>query len=100
MKNEEALLIAEETANAVCELQGDNGEWMWHYNAKSGEVISKYPVYSVHQDAMAPIALYSIQSATSNNYEKYILKGLDWLSNNVLNINMVSEEHCAIWRAI
>ncbi|MCW8848559.1 MAG: hypothetical protein OQJ81_01170, partial [Melioribacteraceae bacterium] len=97
---EESLLIAEETAQKICQYQGENGEWMWHYNAKTGEVVSKYPVYSVHQDAMAPMALFAIQKATKNNYEKYIVKGLDWLINNPLNYNMISSENNAIWRAI
>jgi hypothetical protein len=99
-ENEEALLIAEQTALKLCELQGKNGEWMWHYNSDNGKVLSDYPVYSVHQDAMAPIALYAIQKATNKSYEKYIFKGLDWLSENILNFDMVSKEHNTIWRGI
>ena len=98
--NEEALLIAEETALQICKLQGSDGEWMWHYNSRTGKVLSKYPVYSVHQDAMAPIALYAIQRATKNNYEENIFKGLDWLTNNSLQFNMISNTDNAIWRAI
>ncbi len=100
MKNEEALLIAEETAQKICELQGDDGEWMWHYSVKTGDVLSKYPIYSIHQSALAPIALYSIQMATGKNYEKYIFKGLDWLTKNSLNTDMVCKDHNSIWNSI
>ena len=98
--NEESLLIAEETALKICQFQGENGEWMWHYNASTGEVISKYPVYSVHQDAMAPMALFAIQKATKKNYEEHIARGLDWLTKNPLQYNMISRKNNAIWRAI
>ena len=100
MKHEEALLIAEQTAQKICKLQGDRGEWMCHYNVKNGDVISKYPIYSIQQDALAPIALYSIQTATGKNYEKYIFKGFDWLTENSLNTDMVSNEHNVIWDGI
>jgi hypothetical protein len=98
--NKEALLFAKECSLKICEHQGQNGEWMWHYCAKTGKVTSQYPFYSVHQDAMAPIALYAIQKATDINFEDNIFKGLEWLSKNTLHENMVSEEHNAIWRAI
>jgi hypothetical protein len=97
MKYEEALLIAEATAQKICELQGNNGEWMWQYSSKNGDVISQYPIYSIHQDALAPIALYSIQAATGKSYEKYIFKGFDWLFKNPLSTDMVCNKHNAVW---
>ena len=100
-KNEEALQIAKECALKICEHQGKNGEWMWHYNAETGNIISKYPVYSVHQDAMAPLALYAIQKASGLNFETYIQNGLNWIEhNNCLNVNMIDIKNNAIWRRI
>lgn len=98
--NKEALLFAKECSLKICEHQGKNGEWMWHYCAKTGKVTSQYPFYSVHQDAMAPIALYAIQKATGINFEDNIFKGLEWLTKNTLHADMISQEHNAIWRAI
>lgn len=99
--NHEASLIADECATKLCELQGENGEWFWHYNSKTGKVISKFPIYSVHQDAMAPMALFAVQRATGNNYEKYIYKGLDWIINqNLLNENIYMNNENIICRAI
>ena len=99
--NEEAMLIAEECANKICEHQGEYGEWPWHYDAENGNVISTYPVYSVHQDAMAPMALYAIQKASNTNFEDHIFKGLFWLVHQKNSqFNMISYEHKLIWRAV
>lgn len=98
--NEEASLIASECADTLCEHQGDNGEWLWHYDSRDGSLISKYPIYSVHQDAMAPMALFAVQKCTGKNYEDNIYKGLDWLINNPENASMIDEENNMIWRAI
>lgn len=99
-QSEEALTIAEYCAKKICKYQDKYGAWAWHYNSMTGKVISKYPIYSVHQDAMAPLALFTLQKATGNNYEKYIYKGLDWLTNNEFNINMIDFENHMIKRAI
>lgn len=98
--NEEALLIANECANTLCNHQGENGEWLWHYDSRDGNKISKYPVYSVHQDAMAPMALFSVQKATGINYEEYIFKGLNWLIENPENAEMIDRKNNLIWRSI
>ncbi len=99
-KNKEAQLIVQECALKICEHQGERGEWMWHYDARDGKLISKYPVYSVHQDAMAPIALFAAQRAIKMNLEEYIYKGLTWLNNNSLNLDMVDRKNNMIFRAI
>ena len=44
-------------ARKLCSLQGDKGQWPWLYDSRKGTVISMYPVYSVHQDSMAPMAV-------------------------------------------
>ena len=98
--NEEALLIANECANTLCNHQGENGEWLWHYNSRDGNKISKYPVFSVHQDAMAPMALFAVQKATGIYYENYIFKGLNWLIENSENADMIDAENNLIWRSI
>ncbi len=101
MNNEEALMIAKDCAQKMCDHQGEQGQWMWHYNAETGDVVSKFPVYSVHQDAMAPFTLFAVQKATGINFEEYIYKGLDWLEeNNELNANMIDWENNAVWRRI
>jgi len=99
--NSNALEIARSTADRICELQGPLGQWWWHYNASTGKVAGRYPVYSVHQDGMAPMALFAAGLATGRDYNAAIYKGLSWImGNNELNTDMVDTEHNVIWRNI
>ena len=50
----EALAAADAAARVICGAQGAGGQWWWHYDARTGGVVEGYPVYSVHQHAMAP----------------------------------------------
>ncbi len=99
--NSDALEIVRSTADRICELQGPLGQWWWHYNASTGNVAGRYPVYSVHQDGMAPMALFAAGLATGRDYNAAIYKGLSWIMvNNELNNDMVDTEHNVIWRNI
>jgi hypothetical protein len=62
-----ALRIADRCAETICALQGPAGQWWWHYDSRVGEVVEGYPVYSVHQHAMAPMALYDLAEAGGRN---------------------------------
>lgn len=96
----DALKIAQECGEKICEQQGPFGQWWWHYDAMSGKVIGRYPVYSVHQDGMAPMALYELQRATGVNIEHNILKGLRWISgDNELNFDLIDFNRNVIWRS-
>lgn len=74
-----ALAAARTTAEQICRLQGPEGQWWWHYDARSGDVIEGYPVYSVHQHAMAPMALLDLTEAGGGDYGEPIRRGLRWL---------------------
>ncbi len=58
-----ALGAAEKVARLICRAQGRDGQWWWHYDARTGRVVERYPVYSVHQHAMAPMALLDLAEA-------------------------------------
>ncbi len=57
-----------ETAAAICGLQGPEGQWWWHYDTRNGSVVEGYPVYSVHQHAMAPMALLDLREAGGTDH--------------------------------
>ncbi|GAB3883503.1 hypothetical protein GCM10027612_15740 [Microbispora bryophytorum subsp. camponoti] len=59
----DALAAAEQVAAGICAAQGAEGQWWWHYDARTGAVVEGYPVYSVHQLAMAPMALLDLADA-------------------------------------
>jgi hypothetical protein len=99
--NDEALQSAQECAQTMCELQGPLGQWWWHYDSQAGRVAGKYPVYSVHQDAMAPLALLALGEITERDYTPCIFRGLPWIyGRNELNRNLCETSTNIVWRSI
>ncbi len=75
----QALAAADACAARICALQGEGGQWWWHYDARTGGVIEGYPVYSVHQHAMAPTALFDLADAGGTDHGSAIRRGLAWM---------------------
>jgi len=83
--------IAEQCADSITLMQGELGQWWWHYDSNKGTVIEKYPVYSVHQDSMAPFALMALMEVSSKDYFPALKLGVKWLSGqNELSMNMLA----------
>ncbi|MGW5421711.1 hypothetical protein [Streptomyces sp. NPDC003943] len=76
----EALAAADACATRICALQGDGGQWWWHYDARRGTVVEGYPVYSVHQHAMAPTALLDLAEAGGTDFAEPVRRGLRWMT--------------------
>ena len=76
----EALAVANSVAGVICAAQGDAGQWWWHYDSRTGEVVEGYPVYTVHQHAMAPMALLDLADAGGDGHLDNIRLGLRWLA--------------------
>ena len=97
----ESREIALQCANMICELQGGRGEWWWHYHSKQGGIASRFPVFAVHQDGMAPMALLKISGISGQDFGGPIRKGLDWLlGGNDMAVEMIDWERNVIWRDI
>ena len=93
--------MAMSTAKKMCELQGPLGEWCWQYDSFSGRVVSRYPVYSVHQHAMGPMMLFAAGEATGCDFSDAVHKGLAWISgNNELRRDFVEPSLGLVWRCI
>ena len=88
-------------ADTICRLQGAGGQWWWHYDVRTGAVVEEYPVFAVHQDGMAPMALLAIDELTGTDHSLCIERGLQWLSgSNELNEAMIVPEAGVVWRDI
>jgi hypothetical protein len=74
-----ALARANACAAQICRLQGEHGQWWWHYDARTGGVIEGYPVYAVHQHAMGPMALLDLADVGGDEHGEAIRRGLRWL---------------------
>jgi hypothetical protein len=97
----EAMEAATSCARTLCRLQGPLGQWWWHYDAVTGRVLRPYPVYSVHQHAMAPMALLPLAEATGQDFRTPAYRGLAWvMGRNELGIDMTDRGRNLIWRSI
>lgn len=87
--------------DSICHYQGSLGQWMWHYDVKGGKVCEEYPVFSVHQHSMAPMAVLASDRTNHSDHSKYLQSGMRWLfGNNELEQNLVCREDGIIWRDI
>lgn len=88
-------------AHAICELQGSLGQWWWLYNSRTGRVASQYPVYSVHQHGMAPMALLAAEEVSGRSFTDSIATGLRWIyGENERGADMRDQENALIWRCL
>jgi len=99
--DESALVRARKCALAICQAQGPLGQWWWHYDSRNGGVFEQYPVYSVHQHGMAPMALFALSKASGESFDSWIYKGLGWIDGrNELSANMEDASANVVWRCI
>ena len=98
--SEEAIKMALDCAKTICRLQGSLGQWWWHYNSLTGRTVGQYPVYAVHQDGMAPMALSAIGEVTELDFSESIYKGLKWITgSNELGYDLIDTSQNIIWRS-
>jgi len=96
-----AAEIACRCAEHMCQLQGPQGQWWWHFDVRTGRVVEGYPVYSVHQDSMAPMALFALTNACGRDYSASVEKGLNWLLNPTeISGSLIDTERNVIWRKV
>ena len=95
------LTSALECAESICRVQGALGQWWWHYNSRTGGVFEQYPVYSVHQHGMAPMALFEIAEAAGIDFSEPIYDGLKWIvGDNELGFDLRTASGRVVWRSI
>jgi hypothetical protein len=98
----EARDVALSGASEICARQGLDGQWWWHYDRRTGDVIERYPVYAVHQDAMAPLALLAVEGAAGFDVRSSIDRGLAWLAHapELSGGSLVDEGADLVWRKV
>jgi hypothetical protein len=85
---------AVELADHLLRLQRPNGGWPWVFHADRAVVVEPYEIYSVHQDAMAPMALLELTDLTGDDrYATAARAGLDWSTgNNELGVDLLDRD--------
>lgn len=97
----DALAMAERCLDGILAAQGPLGQWAWHYNVRAGAVVDRYPVYSVHQHGMGPMALHAVAEATGRSVGPALEHSLAWVfGDNELRRSMLDAERGVIWRSI
>lgn len=97
----DALAAADRCAGRIVALQGDAGQWWWHYDVRMGDVVEGYPVYSVHQHAMAPMALFDLSEAGGKDHTAAIARGLRWIEDHPETTEpLLDPATGAIWRKV
>jgi hypothetical protein len=92
---------ARNCAESICRAQGPQGQWWWQYDSSTGRVFEKYPVYSVHQHGMAPMALFVVGESAQIDFTGSVRKGLSWtMASNELDIDLRDPDSGVIWRSI
>lgn len=102
--SEGSYLRARTLGTRLLELQGPLGQWWWQYDSRSGATADRYPVYSVHQHAMAPMALLAYRAAAQERGDapevvEPVQRSAGWEGRNELGIDLVEPDR-TIWRSV
>lgn len=97
-----ALDAAGRCARRICALQGADGQWWWHYDHRTGDIVEGYPVYAIHQDAMGPMALRALKEAGGGEFDEPVRKGLQWLdaSPELHGGSLIDDDAQMLWRKV
>ncbi|MCB9890000.1 MAG: hypothetical protein H6836_10540 [Planctomycetes bacterium] len=99
-----ARAIATGCAQRLCALQGPQGQWWWVYQQHRAVPAIRYPVYTVHQDAMGPMALLAAALADgyTDRFDPAVLRSFTWFDERPERASdeLIAEREGAVWRAV
>jgi hypothetical protein len=97
-----ALGDARRLAEMLIELRLPDAGWPWLFQADRAVVVEPYEIYSVHQDAMAPMALFALAEVTGDAaYARIAVEGFQWcFGGNELGFQLYDVENRFAHRAI
>lgn len=98
------LQAAERCADRIASLQGPTGQWWWIYQQAKATPALRYPVYSVHQDAMGPMLLLAVALASGRprRYDAAVRASLDWFEtrSECRDGELIDAAGGMVWRAV
>jgi hypothetical protein len=98
---EEPLGSALRCANSIRVLQGELGQWWFLYDKRASRVVNRYPLCSLHQNGIAPVALLSLGEATGQSFHEAVYNGLSHVGNVYkVGDELRNLEHGLIWDSI
>ncbi len=98
------LRAAERCAERIASLQGPTGQWWWIYQCRRATPAVRYPVYTVHQDAMGPMLLLStaLASGQPRRFDTAIERSLQWFDHRDErpDAELLDDAGGMVWRAV
>lgn len=98
-----AAPVRETLLESLLALQRDDGGWPGVLDAKAGTAVAPYPMLTVNQVAVAPMALGGSRESVSGNEEDWppILESIEWAcGQNGLGFDLIHEREARIDHAI
>jgi len=77
--DERAVALFENGVRRMVDNQGPNGEWPWLYSVRRGVPVEYYPVFAVHQDAMAMLFLLPALDRGMSWVKEPIVRSVSWV---------------------
>ena len=93
---------AVQLAERLITLRRPDAAWPWLFHVERNVVVEPYELYSVHQDAMAPMALFALAEVTGDDrFAEAAVEGYEWcFGNNELGFNFYDVANRFAHRAI
>jgi hypothetical protein len=97
-----ARASAEALAERLVCLRLPDGGWPWLFDAERAIVAEPYEIYTVHQDAMAPMAFLDLAEVTGDaRWSTAAIEGVVWSRGaNQLGVDLLDVEHAFAHRSI
>jgi len=98
----QAVALFRNGVERVLELQGPEGEWPWLVDVGRGRIVDPYPLFTVHQDSMAPLFLLpALEEQRIDGARGAVTRGLAWVAGgNELGVPMIVEQPFCAYRSI
>ena len=99
--DDQALEVALQCAKQLVANQGELGQWWHSYEVSTGNKARKYPVRSVNQGALVPLALNEVSKLAGLEVADAVEYGLLWtLGENELDMNLLDRERVVLWEGV
>jgi hypothetical protein len=96
-----AEALFENGVRRMVDNQGPNGEWPWLYSVRRGVPVEYYPVFAVHQDAMAMLFLLPALDRGMDWVAEPIARSVSWVfGRNELDTPTFAHEPFRAYRSI
>jgi ubiquinone/menaquinone biosynthesis C-methylase UbiE len=97
----DAVEAARACCDRLCRLQGPQGQWWWTYDIDRGTVADKYPVFTVHQLGMAPLALLAVGRISGDDFRPWVRRGARWVAGpNEVGQPLITAGDATVWRSV